>query len=77
MSFYEVDVKCFIEKYYILISLRCYYDSGGWERRSLEEEELLNDSFYRFFHNKYGNTHKNIELTFDKLILICSFLSSP
>lgn len=76
LSFYGVDVKDLIDDYYILISERLFYDSGGWEGPPPKEEELLKDSFYRFFHKKYRN-NDNIELIGQELILVSSFLSSP
>jgi len=78
MSFYAVDVKDYIDEYYILVSEIKYYDSGAdWEGPIPNDETLSKEPYYRFFHKKFNNDDEYIHLIEDKLILISSLLDQP
>ncbi len=74
---YGIDVKDLIEDYTIVKGDVLFYDSSSWEKPAPEEEELLEDSFYRFFHYKYRVSDKSIKLVGDELILISSHIIAP
>ena len=64
-----IDVKDLIDDYTFVEGDVLYYDSGGWDGQPPPtEEELLEDSFYRFFYHEGGETDKRIKLVGDELI---------
>jgi len=78
MDDYAVDVKNYIDDYYILVSETKYYDSGGdWEGPAPDDETLSKDPFFKFFHKKFSNYDENVQLLEDNLVLISSILDQP
>jgi len=78
MDDYGVDVKNYIDDYYILVSETSYYDSGGdWEGPPPDDESLSKDPFFQFFHKKFTNDDEYVQLLEDKFILISSMLDQP
>ena len=73
---YGKDVGDLVEDYYFVEGDVRFYDSSTWEGPEPSNDELLEDSFYKFFHDTHDSS-KNIELDGDDVILIRSYIIAP